>query len=160
MRKNYWAVKHDKSHTDLYKRWIGIKSRCLNPNNCNYKYYGGRGIKVCDEWVNDFLAFEKWALENGYRKDFTIDRIDNNGDYKPNNCRWVSQSIQNMSMRHKNTSGYIGICKHSKANRWYGRVKVNGKCFYTGMSVDIKEAAKMRNEYILAHNLPNVLNAI
>lgn len=159
MRKNYWVVKHDKSGTNLYSRWRDMKQRCFNPKCGNYKHYGARGITVCDEWLS-FPAFEKWALENGYKKELSIDRIDNNGNYEPNNCRWTTKSVQNMSMRHKNTSGYVGICKHSEANRWYGRVKVNGKCFYTGMSEDIKEAARMRNEYILLHNLPNVLNAI
>lgn len=158
MRKNYWVVKHDKSYSNLYRRWSGIKQRCLNPNNCNYKYYGGRGITICDEWKDDFLAFEKWAMENGFKEELTIDRIDNNGNYEPDNCRWVNHSIQNINMRHKNTSGYVGICKHSVANRWYGRVKVNGKYIYTGMSEDIHEAARMRNEYIISHGLPNRLN--
>lgn len=152
-------AKHNKSYTPLYRRWLGIKQRCLNPNNCNYAYYGGRGIKICDEWL-DFETFEKWALTNGFRKELTIDRIDVNGNYEPSNCRWVTQRIQNINMRHKNTSGYVGISRHSEANRWYGRVKVNGKTIYTGMSESIEEAARMRNEYIINNELPNKLNAL
>ena len=159
MRKNYWAIKHDKSRTRLYQCWRDMKQRCSNPHCCNYKYYGARGISVCDEWL-DFINFYNWAIANGYSDTLTIDRIDNDGNYEPDNCRWASKSVQNMSMRHKNTSGYIGICKHSLDDSWYGRVKVDGKCFYTGRSKDIHEAARMRNEYIEKHNLPNVKNII
>lgn len=158
-RKNYWAIKHDMSHTKLYEKWKDMKQRCLNPNNGNYKYYGARGITICDEWLK-FENFAKWALENGYSEKLSIDRIDNDGNYEPLNCRFTTMSIQNMSMRHKNTSGYIGVCKHSNGKGYYGRVKFNKKCYYTGFSSDIKEAARMRNEYIIEHNLPNVLNKL
>lgn len=158
-RKNSWCVKHDMSHTSLYSRWRDIKQRCLNPNNNNYKYYGGRGIKICEEWL-DFNNFRQWALNNGYSEELSIDRIDNNGDYEPLNCRWVTQSIQCMNMRRKNTSGFIGICKHSSDGKWYGRVKVNGKCYYTGRSESIIEAVRMRNDFIIKNNLPNRLNEV
>lgn len=154
VRKNYWVVKHDMSYTNLYRRWRDMKSRCFNPNNCNYKHYGGRGITVCDEWL-DFNNFKVWALNHGYSKELSIDRIDNNGNYEPNNCRWVTHNIQCINMRHKNTSGYVGICKHSLDGAWYGRLKVNGKVVYTGRSKNIHEAAIMRNKYIIEHYLPN-----
>lgn len=159
MRKNYWAVKHDKSHTNLYRRWSDMKARCFNPNSCNYQYYGGRGITVCEEWL-DFENFYNWAIANGYSKDLSLDRIDNDGDYTPDNCRWTTKSVQNMSMRHKNTSGYVGICKHSLDGAWYGRVKVDSKCYYTGRSKNIHEAVRMRNQFIEEHGLLNVKNII
>ena len=159
MRKNYWAIKHDMSYTRLYHIWLGMKGRCNNPNYVTYKNYGARGISVCDEWY-DFVTFKDWALNNGYSDDLSIDRIDNNGNYEPNNCRWTTNSVQGMSKRTKNTSGYIGICKHSLDGAWYGRVKVDGKCYYTGRSKNIHEAARMRNEFIIEHNLPNVRNEI
>lgn len=150
------------SKTNLYKRYIDMKSRCYNPKSCNYKHYGARGISVCNEWlgIEGFRNFKKWSLENGFDKSLSLDRIDNNGNYSPDNCRWTNRSIQAINMRHKNTSGYIGISKHSNGKVWYGRVKVYGKQIYTGMSSDIKEAARMRNEYIIKHNLNNVLNKI
>lgn len=160
MRKNYWAITHDKSHSRLYRCWTDMKGRCLNKNNVNYKYYGERGITVCEEWKNDFMAFYTWAMENGYSDNLTIDRIDNDGNYEPNNCRWTTKSVQNMSMRHKNTSGYVGICRHSVDGAWYGRVKVDKKVYYTGRSKNIHEAARMRNQFIEEYNLPNVKNII
>ncbi|HDY89897.1 MAG TPA: hypothetical protein ENH82_17485 [bacterium] len=76
----------------LYSVWRNIKQRCSNPNIPGYKYYGGKGIKVCEEWLNNPKAFIEWALANGYKKGLDIDRIDNNGDYKPNNCQFISHA--------------------------------------------------------------------
>lgn len=155
----------NRSKTKLYRKYRDMLNRCYNPNNCSFKYYGARGIKVCENWLDDYINFENWALKNGYdenvpRGKCTLDRIDNNVDYCPNNCRFTTQSIQNMSMRHKNTSGYIGIMKHSCGKYWYGQVKINGKSYYTGKSENIVEAAKMRNNFIIKHNLPNKLNEV
>ena len=91
---------HGGSSTNLYTRWRGMKSRCLNPNHKHYKDYGGRGISICNEWKNDFAAFEKWALANGYRKDLSIDRIDNDKGYSPDNCRWATWHEQRTNQRH------------------------------------------------------------
>lgn len=81
----------------LKRRLQKMKERCYNPNSKSYHRYGGRGIKVCDEWLNDHDAFVQWALENGYSDGLAIDRIDNNGDYCPENCRFVTLKKNNQN---------------------------------------------------------------
>ena len=88
------ALYNKHTYPHLYNRWVGIKYRCNCPTATNYKYYGGRGIKVCDEWNKSFVPFCKWALENGYREDLTIDRINTDGNYEPSNCRWATVKQQ------------------------------------------------------------------
>jgi hypothetical protein len=83
---------HGMANTHIYAVWMNMKARCNNPNGKDYRYYGGRGIRVCDEW-GDFVNFKKWADENGYDQSLEIDRKDNNGDYSPANCRFITHAI-------------------------------------------------------------------
>lgn len=84
------------SNTKLFYTYHGIKTRCYNTKSTSYKYYGAKGIKMCDEWLNDFKTFQEWAYNNGYQenKGLSIDRIDVNGNYEPKNCRWVDNTTQ------------------------------------------------------------------
>ena len=102
---------HKLSDSRIYKIYYAMKQRCFNPKTKNYSGYGGRGITVCQEWVDNFLCFYDWSIKNGYeeklengRNKLTLDRIDNNGNYKPSNCRWV---VQKVNERNKRTNRII-----------------------------------------------------
>ncbi len=90
---------HGKGNSRIYHIYHGMKERCYTKSNSCYKNYGGRGIKVCDEWLHDFMAFYKWSMNNGYDDSLTIDRIDVNGNYEPKNCRWVTNIEQQRNKR-------------------------------------------------------------
>lgn len=90
---------HNHSKTRLYSIWSGMKTRCYNTKRHDYRWYGARGVTVCDEWLHDFAAFEAWALSNGYSDDLTIDRIDCDAGYAPDNCRWVTMREQRINQR-------------------------------------------------------------
>ena len=102
---------HKLSDSRIYKIYYAMKQRCFNPKTKNYSGYGGRGITVCQEWVDNFLCFYDWSIKNGYeeklengRNKLTLDRIDNNGNYEPSNCRWV---VQKVNERNKRTNRII-----------------------------------------------------
>lgn len=86
---------HGLTKHPLYSVWVGMKGRCLYPSQPSYKNYGGRGITICDEWLNDFKSFYDWATSNGWKQGLVLDRIDFNGNYEPSNCRWVSNKENN-----------------------------------------------------------------
>ncbi|WP_373894426.1 hypothetical protein [Virgibacillus sp. CBA3643] len=88
-----------RNNTKLYKVYDSMKQRCLNHNNHAFKDYGGRGIKVCKEWLNSYESFYYWAIQNGYKDELTIDRINVNGNYEPSNCRWVGWDVQYTNKR-------------------------------------------------------------
>ena len=92
----------------IYEIWNGMNRRCCDEKDSNYKWYGVKGIIVCDEWKNDYVKFRNWALENGYKDNLTIDRINNNGDYCPENCRWATQKVQQRNRGNNHLITYKG----------------------------------------------------
>lgn len=120
---------HGHSKTRLYRIYHGIITRCTNPKREDYKHYGGRGITVCDEWKNDYLSFEKWSLENGYAETLTIDRIDVNKNYSPDNCRWVTRKEQNRNQERTIYLTYNGQVK--TLSEW---AEIVGKSYWTLMT--------------------------
>lgn len=103
---------HGMSNIRIYNIWTGIKNRCYNKNHITYKNYGGRGITVCQEWLDDFMNFYEWAMNNGYSDELSIDRIDVNGNYEPSNCRWATAKEQGNNRR---TNIFIEVCGTKKS---------------------------------------------
>lgn len=124
-----------------------MKQRCRNVNNKDYKQYGARGIKVCEEW-NKLSNFIKWSYENGYKDGLQIDRIDNDGDYCPSNCHFVlpceNTSIGKRNISSRNTSGYIGISYDKINNKWKSTIKIDGINKTLGRYDTINEALSAR----------------
>lgn len=104
--KHGGCIGNDKSR--LYNIWAGMKARCFNKANPRYMYYGQRGIVVCEEWM-EFTTFRDWAMQNGYDDTLTIDRINNNGNYEPGNCRWVVQKVQSNNSRKNKLIEFHGV---------------------------------------------------
>ena len=140
---------HNDTGSKLYYTWQAMRYRCENPNHQSYKDYGGRGIKVCSEW-QDYLIFKEWAYKNGYDDKLTIDRIDVNGDYTPDNCRWVTMKKQ-ANNRRSNTQYEYNNESHS-LSEWcdiyhlsyktvHARIKDRGWSFEKAISTPIRTSA-------------------
>lgn len=103
-------ITHNQTGTRLYRIWVSMHQRCRNPKNIAYKNYGGKGISVCDEWI-EFVAFSDWALSHGYADNLTLDRIDCEDGYSPNNCRWATMKVQQNNRRNNHKISIGGVCK-------------------------------------------------
>lgn len=114
--------------TRLYRVWRGIRARTSYESQLSYKNYGGRGISICDEWHDDFSAFRNWALANGYSDDLTIDRLDIDGDYTPDNCRWATRKEQNNNQRSNIRLSFDG--ETHTASQWAEIMGITKDCIY------------------------------
>lgn len=114
---------HGQTNTKLFYVWQTMRKRCYQKNNKDYKDYGGRGIKVCDEWQINFQAFYDWAMLNGYKEGLTIERKDTNGNYEPSNCKWATQKEQCNNRRNNHLITYNG--KTQTLQKWANEYKIN-----------------------------------
>lgn len=138
---------HGQSHTRLYRCWADMKNRCLCKTSKWYDHYGGRGITVCDEWMR-FEPFAEWAYSNGYSDDLTIDRIDNDKGYYPENCRWATQHEQSMNKSHlESKTGYVGVRKRTD-NSFIAEVTRFGKYHYIGSFPTPELANEAREKFL------------
>ena len=155
------TVSHGMTKHRIYHIWIAMMSRCNKKTNKDYKDYGGRGIKVCEEWL-DVRVFIK-DMFSSYKEGLTIDRIESGGDYCLNNCRWVNQTVQNQNtrvIRRNNTSGYRGVVWHKRVKKWASSVQVEKKRKNLGYFNNAKDGAIAYNNYVLENNLIHPLNII
>jgi hypothetical protein len=120
------SITHGLSNHPLYYIWGSMKARCCNETHISFNSYLGKGIQVCLEWKSNFMSFYIWAIENGWKQGLTLDRINNDGDYTPDNCRWVNRSIQQRNKRiiqRNNTSGFKGVYFNTKESNWNKTIK-------------------------------------
>lgn len=146
LKKDLQTV-HGMWKTPEYKTWVNIKTRCYDKNTPYYKNYGGRGIKVCDRWIN---SFENFYTDMGKRPSskHSIERVNNNGNYDPSNCVWGTDTEQQHNIRKQknNTSGANGITWLERISRYLVRIGVDGKELHIGCFVDFNDAVSARKE--------------
>lgn len=152
-------LKHGFSSHRLYNVWTNMIKRCNNIENTNYKSYGARGITVCDRWldINNFIEDMYPTFEDG----LTLDRIDVNGNYEKDNCRWatiVTQNRNTQRINKINTSGYRGVSWHKKNKKWRTQIIVNNKNIHIGCYVNAIDGALAYDQYVIDNNLEHTKN--
>ena len=153
---------HLKTRSKLYFVWVEIGQRCNNPKNKQHKDYGERGIKRCEEW-NSFISFGTWAIKNGYRVGLSIDRINNDGNYEPSNCRWVTREIQARNtqlIRRDNSSGFRGVGFNKKSKKFQVHIGVSGKQINLGFFEKAIDGAYVYDKYVIDNNLEHTTNGL
>ncbi|MFZ4858879.1 MAG: AP2 domain-containing protein [Desulfuromonadaceae bacterium] len=151
---------HGLCGSPIYNTWKMMMARCDSPNSTAFNSYGKRGIKVCNEW-RDGATFIDWAINNGWAADLSIDRIDVNGDYSPENCRWATNKQQKENVRllvASNKSGYRGVSHKPDRDVWLSRLTVDYKKIHLGHHKTPELAAKAYDNYIISNGLKRPLN--
>ena len=152
---------HNLTKHRLYNTWHRINYRCTNPNSQDYPDYGARGILVCEEW-QDVKNFIEWVDSTHPNiEGYTLDRIDNDGNYEPSNCRWADRTTQvcNQRMKKSNKSGFVGVFFDKLQNKWVASVRFNSKQIHIGRFKTIEEAVEVRDNYIIQNKLPHKLSS-
>lgn len=154
--------KHGMTKSRIYSIWGGIKTRCYNKKWRKYCDWGGRGIKMCDDWRDNYMLFYEWAISSGYRDDLSINRIDNNGNYCPQNCNWVDDFEQSINRRIKatNTSGYNGVSYNKQTSKWIVSITHRGERRYLGLFSSAELGAEAYNNWVIEHGTKHPLNII
>lgn len=145
----------------LYPTWNGMIQRCNNIKNAAYKNYGGRGITICERWMNVANFIED--MYPIFKEGLSIDRIDNDKGYSKDNCRWADKRTQQQNTRRlqsNNTSGYRGVCWHKHNKKWTAFLKINYKNINLGSFETPLEAAKAYDQYVIDNNLEHTLNGV
>ena len=151
---------HGLTHNQFYKTWNAMMSRCTNLKHKSYPNYGARGITVCDEWL-DVTNFVAWVDSTHPNiSGVSLDRIDNDKGYSPDNCTWSSRTMQNINKRMQvtNTSGFVGVSWHKGNTKWFAQISVNKIVIYIGSYLTIEEAVLARDNYIIENKLPHKLS--
>lgn len=143
---------------EVVRRLSGVRkvmlNRCHNPNTDNFKFYGARGVSVCDEWRSSSRSFFEWARDSGYADGLEIDRKDGDGPYSPENCRWVTHRDNSRNRRNKSNSlsGFKGVHRnHSSGKPWHARLHIDGKSKHIGYFNTEEEAAHAYDRAALEH---------
>lgn len=146
---------HGYSKHKLYEKYNRILFRCYNKSSKDFKYYGARGISMCEEWKNNPKSFIEYCLNNGWKDNLTIDRIDVNGNYEPGNIRFVDLHVQcaNQGLSVRNTSGYKGVHYRKDEKKYRSYIGVSDKLVHLGSYKTKKEALDARNNYIIKNKL-------
>jgi hypothetical protein len=155
--------KHGDWKSSLYGIWKSMKQRCRLESSTAYKYYGAKGVDVCNEWYDSYTVFKTWAISNGYKEGLSIDRIDHNSNYCPSNCRWTTRNVQARNtriLRSTNTSGYRGVSWIKRDQRFYASIGVNSKTISLGTYLTALEAAKAYDTYVITNNLEHTINGV
>jgi len=148
------STTHASSKNRLYRTWINMKSRCFDVNQESYPNYGGRGITIQEAWLK-FIPFKAWAIQSGYADNLFLDRRNNDGNYCPDNCRWVTLNIQNRNRRKlgEHSSKYTGVVWQGSHNKWRAQIRENYKRKFLGYFDCEKLAAETRDNYIVENDL-------
>ena len=155
--------KHGDYKTSLYGVWKAMRQRCRLTSSTAYKYYGAKGIDVCDEWYNSYLCFKAWSTSSGYNEELSIDRIDVTKGYMPSNCRWTTKTVQSRNttkLRSTNTSGFRGVSWSKRDNTWLATISVNYKSINLGSYKSALEAAKAYDTYVITNNFEHTINGV